>query len=183
MSIIDHTYFFGKLSLPQTGNTEGRSIVQQFIDQYEPEYLKRAMGYELWKAFTDGIESSGETPADERWRDLTDGAEFEYNDRTYKWNGFDPVDKLSPIANYVYYRYMEDRASANTLVGTVVQNVDNNTRVNALRKMVDAWNDMVEMNKLLYYFLQVNAATYPEYVEPDPVYVNEIFYPINEFGI
>jgi hypothetical protein len=189
-NIIDHTYFYGKLSLPQTNNTEGRSIVDQFITTYEPEYLQKALGYDLWKAFTTGIEGSGEP--DQRWKDLLEGKEITYQNRTYKWTGFENTEKKSPIACYVYYKYMEDKASDNTLVGTVVQNVDNNTRVNSLRKMVDAWNSMVDMNNTLWLFLYQNKADYPEWKEYQTGIIGwanpfrchgEVFNKINEFGI
>lgn len=191
-NIIDHTYFYGKLNLPQAGNTEGRLIITEFITTYETEYLKKALGYDLWKAFTDGIAGSG--VPDQRWTDLLEGKEFTYQARTYKWVGFENTQLQSPIANYVYYQYMTDKASDNTLVGTVVQNVDNNTRVNSLRKMVDAWNSMVDMNNTLWLFLYVNKDTYPEWQEnvspgvigwssPWRSVRNEVFNKVNEFGI
>lgn len=256
--IIDYTYFRGKLNLPQTGNTDGRSLVTQFILNYEDEYLKRVLGYDLWKVFMEGIEGSGQP--DQRWVDLLEGAEFIYNSKNYKWGGFaagqdaidvnpsnqvtlvvdgsgpyDPPagnsfelppsfvgtlfiierrgtgqlradeysvngstvtlnplqtgetlfltkgaltgsplsngqDKFSPITNYVYYKFMEDKATDNTLVGTAVQNVDNNSRVNAVSKMISAWNTMVDQNKLLWMFLKANSDTYPEWQQVNWAY-------------
>lgn len=282
MPIIDYTYFFGKLNLPQTGNTTGLTLINQFIGIYETEYLKKALGYDLWKAFIAGIAGTGLGPelitngsftgsiagwilganwnyasdkvsfmpgvvtelrqnpggavnlplcrasftvggtagfvvaslgreganevfdagsgavtfdgacissagdriiftpspdfdgsiddvslkqlsTEQRWLDLLDGKEFEYGGRNYSWNGCEPTDKLTPIANYVYYKYMEEKASDNTLVGTATGAVDNNTRVNPIVKMVDAWNGMVEMNKTLWYFLKANQDVYPEW--------------------
>src|SRR5678816_2665043 len=159
--IIDHTYFTQKLSIPQRGNTEGQELLADFITSYEEEYLKKVLGYDLWKAFDAGIAGSG-TP-DQRWLDLLDGLEFTYLSKNYKWEGFATMQK-TPIANYVYYKWMEDQSDINTLVGTAVQNVDNNSRVNAITKMVDAWNRMVDMNRTLWMFLKANTDTYPEWV-------------------
>lgn len=268
--IIDYTYFYGKLRLPQTGNTEGRTIVEQFIVDYEAEFLKKVLGYELWKAFVEGIEGSG-TP-DQRWIDLLEGAEYVYHSRTNRWVGFaagqdainvnpddhvslivdgpgdyDPVTgnvftlppqfvginfiieirgigklrsdeytvsgnevtttinfsaggtifltkgsltgnplsnglpKVSPIANYVYYKYMEDSTTDNTLVGVVTGVVDNNTKVAPMRKMLDAWNAMVEMNIGLRRFLDANKTVYPEWVESCET--EDVFEIKNEFDI
>lgn len=282
MSVIDYTYFSGKLYLPQTGNTEGRVLINQFIEIYETEYLKKVLGYDLWKVFSAGIEGTGlgaelitngsftgsaagwtlgagwaygsdkvtftpgavteliqnvgvpftvalcrcsfnvggtagfvvvslgrggtnqvydagsglvtfdgiaesatgekiiftpspdfngsiddvslkELTAEQRWTDLLEGKEFEYSGSNYLWNGFDPTSKTTPIANYVYYRYMEEKASDNTLVGTATGAVDNNTRTAPVSKMIDAWNSMVEMDKTLWYFLTANKDTYPEW--------------------
>lgn len=163
--IIDHTYFTQKLSLPQRGNTEGQTQIDDFVETYEEEYLKKVLGYDLWKAFDTGIAGS---PGgyDQRWIDLLDGKEFTYQGRNYNWGGFATMLK-TPIANYVYYKWMEDTAEHNTLVGTAVQNVDNNSRVNAVSKMVDAWNRMVDMNRTLWMFLKSDADTYPEWTDED----------------
>lgn len=157
--IIDYTYFVGKTILPQVGNTEGRSTVESFIETYETEYLKKVLGYDLWKAFTDGIEGSG-TP-DQRWVDLLEGAEYTCQSHTKLWPGFEA--KPSPISQYVYYQFMQDGAINNTLVGTATQAVDNNNKVAPFEKMIDAWNDMVELNILLWNFLYANRSVYPEW--------------------
>lgn len=161
--IIDYTYFIGKLRLPQTGNTEGREEIDGLIEIYEPEYLRKALGLDLYEAFTEGIVGS---PGgyEQRWIDLLDGITFDYKGFNRKWNGFDPEDKLTPIANYVYYRYLEDTASDVTLAGTSTGKTDNNARTAPMQKMVNAWNDMVEMNHELHRFLLHNDA-YPEYVD------------------
>lgn len=254
--IIDYTYFHGKLNLPQVGNTEGRNQVIQFINQFEPEYLKKVLGYDLWKAFTDGISGSG-TP-DQRWLDLLEGSTYTHCGKTREWVGFAPLTdggsyevdsdnfaeltvdgpgafdppaggftftmppgfegesvavyirgtgrlktseftivgdqvtliisalesgmviflekgsrlaivsgdllKVSPIANYVYYQYIENDALNTALIGTVVSKTDNNRNVNPVPKLVDAWNRMVEMNRGLAGFLNANKDTYPEWV-------------------
>lgn len=158
--IIDSTYFTEKLSLPQRGNTEGAEIIEGFIDTYETEYLKKALGYDLWKAFTDGIEGSG--VPDQRWVDLLDGKEFTYLNNNNKWEGFQTLKK-TPIANYVFYQYMG--TPLNSLLSTVVQNVDNNSKISPTPLMIQVWNSMVDMNKVLWQFLKANTATYPEWVE------------------
>lgn len=158
-NIIDYTFFTGKINLPQVGNTDGRDSVTGFIDTYETEYLKKVLGYDLWKAFTDGIAGSG-TP-DQRWVDLIQGKEFEYNSKTYKWTGFE--NKPSPISQYVYYQIQQDSAIDTTLVGQSTAAVENATRTSPVTKMIQAWNDMAEMNIALWNFLYVNRTTYPEW--------------------
>src|SRR5574339_318819 len=159
--IIDYTYFIGKLRLPQTGNTEGREEIEGLIEIYEPEYLRKVLGLDLYEAFTEGIAGSG-TP-DQRWVDLLEGITFDHHGVNHRWNGFDPEDKLTPIANYVYYRYLEDTVSDVTLAGTSTGKTDNNARTSPMQKMVNAWNDMVDMNSELDRLLH-NNTDYPEYV-------------------
>lgn len=255
--IIDSTYFTNRLNLPQTGNSAGLAEVQDFIDQYEPEYLQCVLGYDLWQAFINGIDGSG--LPEQRWIDLLQGKEFTKHNCIYKWSGFAPlteggsydidssnfqdfttggpeefdpvagastmtlppefvdvvglkiyirgtgwlkpsefsvtgnslallgglvfnlgtviflqvglrlsiisgaITKLSPIANYVFYQFVDEREEDFTLVGNVKSTTENNRVVNATTRLVYTWNRMIDMNMLLYNFLQVNKAVYPEW--------------------
>lgn len=176
--IIDTSYFTGNINLPQTGNTEGSAIVTEFISRYEPVYLQAVLGYSLWKAFTDGIEGSGEI--DQRWENLLSGGDYTYKGSDKRWTGF--MVKPSPISQYIYYHFVRDQSTSMTLVGNVMAKTENADRVNPLLKMVDAWNEMVRLNWLLRGYLDANAETYPEYNSRE-CYENEIFLTINEFGI
>lgn len=158
-NIINYTKFVGKLNLPQTGDTEGRTQVESFITEYETEYLKKALGYDLWKAFTTGNQ------LDQRWVDLLEGKEFILDGQTVLWPGFNN----KPIQNYVYYKYLENEASTTSLVGGITPAADNSNRVNSSEKMVAAWNDMVELNQILWNFLYENMTVYPEWVITDPL--------------
>jgi hypothetical protein len=256
--IIDPTYFTGKINLPQRGNSDGLVLLQQFIDQYEPEFLQETLGYDLWKAFMTGLQ---EPVIDAKWISLLNGAEYTHNNRTSKWIGFlplsagasmdvdggnkidltvgdggayDPIPgsssmtlppdfvgavfdievrgtgtlkpaeytvtgntltltggmlfnngaviflrkataltigstttlKISPIANYVYYKFRENEASTTTLIGEVVSSTDNNRTIAPVDKMVAAWNQMVDWLQDLLGFLHVNVADYPEWKSP-----------------
>lgn len=165
--IITPAYFFGKLRLPQTGNPEGLADVQKFIDVYEPEFLQKALGYDLWQAFTEGIadsDSGSGAVIDQRWIDLLEGKAFTLHSREWKWIGFEggPLH-LSPIANYVYYKYRENGVSDTVLVGEVQSTTDNNRVISPRAKMQDAWNEMCEMLQGLRGFLYANQAIYPEW--------------------
>lgn len=155
--IIDYTKFTGKLTLPQTGNSDGLALVNEFIDTYEPEYLQNVLGYDLWKAFDEGTQGSG-TP-DQRWIDLLEGKEFDYCGTTLKLIGFNNA----PIQNYVYYQFLDNEASNTTLTGGSTPASENAKRVNSIDKMVDAWNRMVTYNEILWKFLQKYEDVYPEW--------------------
>lgn len=159
MAIIDYTYFKGKIVIPQVTNAAGRNEVNEFIEIYETEYLKKVLGYDLWKAFTEGIVGS---PGgyEQRWIDLLQGKEFTYNGKNYKWDGFESLNQ-NPIACYTFYQYMN--RPLNTLVGTAVQNVDNNSKISPSRLMIMAWNTMVDSNRVLWMFLKANSSIYPEW--------------------
>lgn len=254
--LIDHTYFIRKINLPQRGIADGQLEIASFIEQYEPEFLQYALGYDLWKAFMTGLE---EPVIEQRWLDLLQGKEYTLCYQTRKWLGFTPLSpgaslsidpdnifeltaggpaeydpvagsatmalppafiginftvevrgtgtlrkdeyqvvgdtltlldgqlfndgatvflkksasviispagdllKLSPIANYVYYRMMEDKATDMTNIGTVYSQTDNNTKTNGVDKMIDAWNQMVDWLNDLNGMLWQNRSVYPEW--------------------
>jgi len=162
--LIDETYFFNRLNLPQTGNSEGLADVLAYIEQYEPEYLNCVLGYSLVKVFNEATEGSG-LPDEQRWVDLIDGAEYTWEGCLYRWSGLAPVTglKISPIAYYVFYKYVDERITDFVLVGNVSSKTDNNRTVSATDRLVYAWNRMIDLNVDLYRFLKVNKALYPEW--------------------
>lgn len=162
--IIDTSYFSKRLNLPQLGNALGNQEVEEFIDQYEPEILYKALGYSLAKAFIEDVEESG-GPTEQRFIDLLDGKAYTYLGRPYSWGGFRNDAKLSPIANYVYYKFVENNASNVVLIGTVASTTDNNRNVNPMSQLVYAWNRGVDMLYNLYGFLEANKDVYPEWQE------------------
>lgn len=173
--IIDQSYFTGKLNLPQTGNNEGLLLVNEFIERYEPEYLQKVLGYNLWKAFSEGIDGSGEI--EQRFIDLLEGKEFEYSGKTYKWVGFE----TKPIQNYVYYHFLDNAAYDTVQVGHSVGKLDNAIAVAPEVKAINAWNEMVLENHILYKFLQANKTTYPEWDSCQSS--NEVYHRKNRFDL
>lgn len=166
MPLIDHTFFVGKLNLPQTGDSTGRAKVMQYVEIYEPELLKKALGYDLWKAFTDEVGGSPGSPGDiaERWDYLLYGADYTYKNRAGRWQGFIPEGSvISPIANYVFYQLVADNVYNVVQIGTVTSETDNNRNVNPVDKLVDCHNSMVDMLRELFRFLQSNTDLYPEW--------------------
>lgn len=86
MSFINASYFYGNLNIAQKDQKPVADSLQIFIDQYEPEFLERVLGYELWQAFLAGLE---ESVIDSRWTFLRDGGAFAgYDQRQHKWVGF-----------------------------------------------------------------------------------------------
>lgn len=72
----------------------------------------------------------------------------------------------SPIADYVYYKWMQFNATQTSGIGETKPAAQNAIMVSCLDKMVRAWNDMVIKNRTLNDFLTMNQSVYPEYVIP-----------------
>lgn len=93
----------------------------------------------------------------------------------------------SPLASYIYYRYMEDLAYQTTGVGVVRSKTANADQAWPVRKMIEAWNTMAENIFILWQFLykqstQNNGAGI--YASYDTTKIDYLFFkPQNIFSI
>jgi hypothetical protein len=138
-------------SLATSSSAAVEETLSLFISKRETEYLQKALGYAFSKLFKDGLDAD---EVAERWTDLRDGAEYtNCNGIVKKWEGFTNDEKLSPIANYVYYWYQRDNVSFTATVGEVASKTENAKSVSPYNKMFRAWNEMVDLTRGLYDFL------------------------------
>lgn len=143
--MITNSYFIQDIDLPNL--SEVSTSIGTAISRYEKEILIRLLGYELWKEFNDAIEAGN--PIDQKWLDIRDGADFtlEYQNRTYNlhWNGLLNLEKVSLLSFYVYYKFRENTNVVTTGIGDVMGKSENSDRVSDIPKMVNAWNQMVDL--------------------------------------
>jgi hypothetical protein len=159
--IIDYTYFTGNLTIAQLSQSEVVADLNILIEREEPAYLKKLLGLGFYRAFEAGIDPiSG---ADQRWLDILQGVEYEYNGTDYEWIGLENSQKQSPIANYIYTKYLEKEVVQSTGIGQVKPATENGSLASITPKVVRAWNEMVDWEYALIRFLHENAAIYPEW--------------------
>lgn len=141
--MISNSYFIGDIQLPNLDKVPNN--ISAAIVRYEKEIFIKLLGYQLWKEFTDAL---ADAPA-QKWLDLRDGKDFEleYNGRTYTlhWNGFENTDKISLIAYYVYFKFRETTNIVTSGIGDVKGKGENSVIVDDYPKMVNAWNEMVDL--------------------------------------
>lgn len=88
--IIDVTDFLERpYKIP---NQDESKDFNSFLSSAEEDILISLLGYELYAAFLEGLDSSGDIA--EIWTALRDGAEYEFVGKTYKYNGL--KDLLKP---------------------------------------------------------------------------------------
>lgn len=189
MTLITTAYFKRKLNIGDISEGEspivGNTTSTDFIPYYETEYLKKALGYSLWKSFTDAIADAttddvlDDDALAQKWQDLKNGVEFTVGGVVYKWDGFTNDDYKSPIANYIYCKYVEDSFVNTTTIGMAANNIQNATRVSPDNALWVAWLEMQEMTDMLRYYLNNNTATYTEYNLTQV----ECFGSLNSFGL
>jgi hypothetical protein len=183
--IIDRSYFTGPLVIPQLGSIPVQDTVDAYITMYEPELLSKVMGESLANALNQAIEDLGsDEDLDQRWKDILDGVSFtNSSSRPSKWVGLAPVNQIpgGPIAAFVWFHYTRDTAAQNSGVGVVSATAENAVNVSPTFKLSQAWNSMVKDVRVLWQFLNVNTAVYPEWVSSEVC--GSYFGTINAFGI
>lgn len=175
MALINDTYFLTGLKAVPNLKDAVLNELNSYIAIYESEYLNNVLGIDLKNDFEAGLL---EPVIEQKWLELRDGVEFEYQDIKYRWIGFVNVLKESPIAYYVFWRFMGDKNFLFTGIGTVISNSENSNRVSPLNYLVTVWGKMVDYNRVLEKFLLANEEKYSNY-EPE----NALVKSINVYGI
>jgi hypothetical protein len=142
---IDSTYFTGELAIPNAANETG---LTQAITQYEKEILIKLLGYKLYSLLQADLVNG--VPVTQKYIDLVDGKEFTlaYNGVDYlvKWEVLANSGKLSLIAYYVFYKYVERNISSFYGTGVSMANTQEGwSRVSPEQKMINAWERMREL--------------------------------------
>jgi hypothetical protein len=202
-NLIDDTYFVRDINVPVGSTEELKAPLNAAIVRYEPEYLKKLLGYTLWKGVQVEIDAAEYT----LYSDLVNGAEFSFDfygkTITTKWEGLVNAEKISPIAHYTYYKNRENVESFNTGLGQRRGKGENSVAASAIVPMVKVWSDLVRemhgeqdrcfkpkeyrdffLNNTNYYhfdaepsvfnFLLANLTEYPDWVFT-PLWFNNAF--------
>ena len=160
MSLIDATYFRGEINVAQRSQPAVVENLQYFITRYEADLLNRLLGLGFAEAFRAGILAE---PTEQRWKDLRDGKVYTTSGETKQWMGFVNEQKLSIIANYVYYHYIRNDVTQTVGVGQVKSKAENAAVVSPAPKMSRSWNTMLPWIHQLQQFLEAHASDYPEW--------------------
>jgi hypothetical protein len=106
------------------------------IAKYEPEYLRMLMGSEVYEEYKSTINDTKWTPLVSR---LVDDVNF-----------------ISPIANYVYCKHKYNSYIESNGKLDYITKADNMTVISPTERYKIAWNDMVDMNNILFDWIYKN---------------------------
>lgn len=212
-TIVQPNFFIGDISIAQLGQASVNANLVTFINRYERQLLKAALGIDL---YNDLINALKQDPVPQPYLDLVNGKQFTatgmwppYNwqfpwlysmyrlwfmpmtpFRTLEWVGFgagnpsnpDTLGLVSPVANYIYYRYLRDQVTNNTAMGVVNSQAENATNASPAFKMADAFNQMSKDIFMLWAFIDaMGTDVYPSYNRMVIDY--SFFKPINNYSI
>lgn len=190
MYFIDRSYFIGEINIPNADGEIVGSQLDVYIQKYEPEFLLRLMGPVMYAGMKDAgfpaqIGLPVPTVDNQKYIDLIEGKSYTYYGRGYKFFGIAPrynttdFFKESPIANYVYFRFMENLTTQTTSGGEVKTSNENAISAPPGGKMVKAWNEISKWERDYRFFTRA----YPLSYSFDMYYYGHYFQLINEFNI
>jgi len=167
-NLIDITFFVGEINIPNTSKPEIAESLELFIAKYEPEFIRKLFGNEMYASYLNA-------PTDPRFTEIINGKD--------NWRGLvypisDSVDG-SPIANYIYTMWLKDKHVWNSGVGTVRSKGDGTEVMPISFKMTEMWNQMSRQIVEFQTFMSDKSEIYPDY---SPYDIWE-FRRINEFDI
>jgi len=169
---IDVNYFVGGINIPDTDSLETKGALELYIKKYESIFLTTLLGKDMYEdllsatTFVDPITATG------NWNKIINGDSFvNSNGDSAYFEGINGGDlsasggfKRSPIANYVFWNFINERASITVGVGEVIPLVENGIRISPAYKMAAAWNEMVDLIFVLNDYVTINKANYPDYI-------------------
>lgn len=170
--IIDSTNFVDRpYKVPN--QEESRDFVS-FIEDVEERLAMgtlmgetmKLLGVDLWNEFTAGLETSG--TIEQRWLDLRDGADYQYNNKTYRYNGW--VDMVRPA---IFSQWIPATTDKITNIGFVRNSAPQQSKLTEDNYpfIVLHWNDFVRKvgyesehcynyKNSFYGFMKANAENY-----------------------
>ena len=147
--LVDTTYFAkGQLAINNVTDTgfAGLSVaenVSDYVARYEPVYLTKLLGATLYAYLVAHQTEPRIVALIAKLRNST--------------------DKISPIASYIYYRYMQENQVIQTEGGDKETAPAGMTTMANLAKHCAIWNWMSDQSTIINDWLTDNLATYPEF--------------------
>lgn len=145
--LIDTSYFTGLLDVglspcpgtPTATNEAEAERLENYIAAYEPEYLEKLLGEELYNDFSTYLEREEGEAEEARWEDLKKLLQ----------------GTPSPVACYVYFKYVGEVNVSVTRQGVTTFAGEDAVSPAGLQRR--AWNMMASMNLRIYAMLQNGA--------------------------
>jgi hypothetical protein len=130
--LIDLTYFKGSLFLAQLGQPDISERVEDFIEEFEREYLQKCVGL----ALAEELLAYDGDPINPDFEALLEGTNYEKDGDLLHFEGL-----KKGLAYYVYFQYVIDQYSTRAGVGEVIPLTENSEVIVPQRKRAIAWNN------------------------------------------
>lgn len=196
--ITSTSYYIGNIQvpgvqtaeIPNTDRIGKQSVLNNFIDEYEVDYLSKSLGFTNYDAFSKELEvKENETlqtikeSAPQKWKDLLNGKTYIKDGLTVRYRGLiyseNGIPK-SPMAYYVFSKFFEHDMSHYGNIGLQIEKAKNSERANYAPKLILANQKHYNLTvgdkddpkesagyRSLYQFIQdmndIDSSTYPNW--------------------
>lgn len=174
---VDKSFFKGDaMNIPNISSTgvgtagaisaANADNLTQLIEKKEPEFLKKALGKELYQQFKAGMSVVAPVIIDPKWLVLS----VMLADSTLK---------VSPLANYVWWYWARYNTTVTTDLGESTPSQENAGATSSVYRQVHVWNEMVDMLNEVSDYINDNEPIYGTAFLPD----DEVYTKQNTFNL
>jgi len=133
--------------------------LQDYIDKYEKKYLVQLLGADLYGEFMADINLGGGIPTEQRFTDIFDPFEIDYNLEIIYSEGMKEM-----LIGFIYFEYVKDLTNQITSIGNVVPKGENSENPKTLYSMMyNRYNEACKTYKSVQKRICVNRSDYSGY--------------------
>lgn len=173
MSITKTSEYIDRFEISQNIHTTPK--LQASIDFYEPQYLIKLFGKELYDLFIADLDPVTGLPQTQRFIDVWDPI---YIEEQYCFCEHDLNSDGIPemLKGFNYFEYTRKQSHQNTIVGNVRSDAENSSNImNYNSYMIEIYNIAVLSFKTIRHILKTEPDVYPEYKGCDLEFTTPIF--------
>ena len=155
---INREDFIGKFEIHQ-GMYDAVNI-DLYIQKYELRYLVELLGVDLFNEFyLDANAQPQHIPSNLLFLFIYNP--FQYQNGMQYWEILFSGGMKEMLLGFVYFEYMKDQITQNTLAGTVTQNSENSK--GATTTLYGKYNDAVKTYTAIQSYILYNSGSYPKF--------------------
>jgi hypothetical protein len=150
--------FVGKFEISQ--GMYDIANIDAYIQKYELRYLTELLGVDLFNAYyLDAIQSSPPVPTDPLFYFIYNP--FSWQNGAQYWEILYSYGIKEMLLGFIYFEYMKDSITMNTLAGSVAQKSENST--GAITTIYGKYNDAVKTYQAIQTYIIYNSGSYPTF--------------------
>lgn len=161
MSITKLSDYTDRFAIAQNRLTESK--LQASIDFYEPVYLKKLLGKDLYDLLIADLDPVTGLPTTQRFIDIWEPIYIEDN-HCFCSHNLTSEGIPEMLKGFVFFEYTRKQNQKNTIVGNVKGDAENSTNIdNQNSYMIEIFNWSVMYYKTIRHILITEPDIYPEY--------------------
>jgi hypothetical protein len=151
MIILSGTDFSGKWELAKSNNDK----IDDYILEYEEQYLTELLGKELYDLFVDDLDAG--IPQEQIYKDIFDPFTLKINQVVYTSKGMKKM-----LLGLIYFQYVRDNRIKQSMNGAVEQETEVSVKSDNTF-LYSRYNDAVTTYQAIQVYINENLDVYPTF--------------------